>query len=208
MAKLPVEFDFSADTESPSQFTAPEQDAQLNPEPEHGMFDPQPASAAPVRDRFVRCHLDEEGSLVIDHIPDGFTEEEKELISYWYPSHYMQPSEYVSTPKKMVITAEHALEHAYGSLRKQSKEQKEKRKVDKEEGKRTQSEYAEAYINWINACGQRKEVINAARVEWKKRVEERKKALQGWDNYVAEARNAITVAESVPVPPRPVKPGN
>lgn len=227
MAKLPEPFDFGS----------PEMNAALKADQEKlealGAFDTDDAQAAPVRDRFVRCHLDEEGKLVIDLIPDGYTDEEKELIAYWYPEHYMQTSPYVETSQKLVLTGEHALAHAYGVLKEQAKskgkqeteearalrlkewklklQEKERRLKQQEErdANRSQQEaFAQQHMEWIDACGQRKAVIEAATAEWKKRVEERKKAIVGWDNYVAEARSAVEQAKSVPVPPRPVKPGN
>lgn len=203
MASLPQDF-------TPSNI--PPTDDEISSEPFWLTADPG-TPPAPARSRFVECRL-EDGQLVIDNIPDGYTEEEKELIAYWYPEHYNQPSPYVEAAHGKVLTGEQALEHARGVNKEQTKASRQTKKQQtveeqnvkqetKERNNEAHARFAEAHRAWIEQCGQRKQHIAAQNEEWKLRILKRKEAMVNWDMYVQQAREELHKAKSTPIPRRP-----
>lgn len=222
MAQLPTSFDatqYPLDEPSTSHEPAsPDANAGMldwpstsEPESTDPWKNPAP-QATPTRSRHVTCHLDENKRLIIDHIPDGYTEEERDIIQHWYPELYMQPSEHARNSHGVVLTGEDVLLHARAMLKEQKKADTAKRKANKEVNDERQEVFASAHTQWIEACGQRKQMIAAAKAEVNKRKLERKTAQAQfnaqWEAYENEAILQYQEAESSPVPPRPEKPGN
>lgn len=222
MAQLPTSFDatqYPLDEPSTSHEPAsPDANAGMldwpsasEPESTDPWKNPAP-QATPTRSRHVTCHLDENKRLIIDHIPDGYTEEERDIIQHWYPELYMQPSEHARNSHGVVLTGEDVLLHAKAMFKEQEKAEAAKRKATKEVNEERQAEFASAHMEWIAACGHRKTAIIEAKKELRSRQDARKLALaefnMQWEQYIADARNVLQAAEDVPVPPRPEKPGN
>lgn len=222
MVQLPNSFDATQyPLDEPSSSPGP-----ASPDSNAGMFEwlspSEPKSedpwknpapqATPTRSRHVTCHLDENKRLIIDHIPDGYTEEERDIIQHWYPELYMQPSEHALNSHGVVLTGEDVLLHAKALFKEHEKVEAAKRKAVKEVNTERQAEYANAHMEWIAACGHRKTAVIEAKKELRSRQDARKLALaefnMQWEKYIAEARNVLQAAEDVPVPPRPEKPGN
>lgn len=216
MAKLPLSFDASQFPQEDPIAHTPEADANpfagLFQQPETATDDPWNAPApqsAPTRSRHVTCHLDTEGKLVIDDIPDGYTDEEREILAHWYPELYGKPSEHALNSHKVVLTGEDVLAHARIMFKEMEKAEATKRKARKDEDDEHQAEFASAHMSWIAECGQRKTAIVEAKKELRSRTAARKLALAQfnaqWEEYIANARNMVQAAEDVPVPQRPEK---
>lgn len=162
------------------------------------------ANGNPIRSRVMISHL-ENGVPVIDHIPDGFTEEEADILREWFPKLWNKPSPHVTNSHGVVINEEDTLKHVAAEARIAAKRQAEQRKAEKHLNKERDQQYASAYEIWMQDCIDRKDAIEAATAEWRKRVAERKSSLAQWDQYVSEARQAMDAAKRVPVPERPAK---
>lgn len=130
---------------------------------------------------------------------------EQEMIIAWWPHIYLRASEHV-TDKPVVCTVEHVLLHAKGV----SKQHNGRREHGEPVG--IPNSYAAAHMHWIAECTARKKWIEAKRVDWHKRKEERSKwkAEQAvteaqWDAYVDEAKTIYKQADAYPIPERPVR---
>lgn len=242
MSKLPFEFDASKYEPEPVREDFDEAVTPVAPAAPSGSATPvldwfaddgsrqQDNAGGRTRSRHVTCHIDDTGRLILDDIPDGYTEEEKELLEFWYPEMYGKPSEHTRSPSGVVITGEDALLHARAVLRGKAKEQSEqakqearelrleeqrlkleKRELEIAEKRRReaqaekQSQFVADHMEWVEQCAQRKRHIEEVSEEWRKRQQEKRQAMLQWDTYVAEARSALQNAKSIPVPPRPVK---
>lgn len=216
MAKLPISFDASQFPQEDPIAHTPEADANpfagLFQQPETLSDDPWNAPApqsTPTRSRHVTCHLDAEGKLVIDDIPDGYTDEEREIIAHWYPELYGKPSEHALNSHKVVLTGEDVLAHTRVMFKEMEKAEAAKRKAEKEQTDAKQEEFASSHMDWIAACGHRKQAIESAKIELTRRKLQRKTALAQfnaqWEAYENEANLALQEANALPVPERPAK---
>lgn len=235
MSKLPFEFDASKyPVEAPSPAPAtPAQPDELPAVPpsvvalmeamgqpvtpaDPANVDPSWAAAqqvppaAPTKSRFVSCHFDRNtGNLVIDDIPDGYTEEEADIIREWYPQLINKPSPHIDNPHGVVINGEDVLKHVAALVKEQRKAQAAQNKLERagqrEQRAEARARYTDAYSKWEEECRERKAIIEAASEAWRKAGEDRRAAIAQWDAYVAEFRRKAREAKDLPVPPRPNK---
>ncbi len=137
-----------------------------------------------------------------------YPQDQQDIILAWYPHIYLRPSmdgQIVSTPYGI-------LEHArlVGEFEEKQRKQLEKDDAaERRELRRAAKEggllFATQWKAWRDECAARKRWIEEQKAEWRKRVEQRRIAMDQWDLYVKEARDAAVAAAQTVPPVVPVK---
>lgn len=234
MADLPFAFDASKyppeDTQSPSPapsspqtednslglFSATPPEGQSAPQPDNS-FDPSDPynipNAQPInpgaprkRSRFVRCQWID-GVLVIEDIPDGFTDEERDILLEWYPKLQGKPSPHVDNSHGIVINGDDCLKHVAAVVKQETKDAKKARREVRNQQSAGQTRFAAAHMEWIAECQVRKSAIQDLQMEVRELRLQRKDAIAQltahWDVIVREAEGRLLEAKSTPAPDRP-----
>lgn len=133
-----------------------------------------------------------------------FHEHEKDVVRRHFQSAWCQNSTvlgiFVGNLKTLLMHG-HAIDKAQA---KRNREQApEKRAAERAAQDVQRAANAAVWAEWQNQCRQRNEWIQGLDVEWRARVEQRRKAVEQWDAFVEQARDAVRAARAVPAPLRP-----
>jgi hypothetical protein len=141
-----------------------------------------------------------ENWLTENSVDDATREMWRKYYHCWgQSSPHLEANGIIQTPAGLMIHARGEEEARLKQSRLEERESRNRKRARTE----AQANNSSAWVEWHKLCSERKQKIEEANKEWRKRIAERKASDLQWDAYVEQSRAAYHELKSSPIPERP-----